>query len=324
MILCAFFLFKTNHNCPSCRMKTITPQQIKNTFSYDTFIPFLREYLSKEITVPQRSHFNIEENTLLLMPAWTHQFFGVKIATAFPGNRSINKPTIHAVYTLFDANTGEPIAQLDGKTLTNKRTAAASALASQYLSRADSHTLLIMGNGALCPELIGAHASVRPIKRVLIWGRNLKHVEHVIAENNWPDMDVSPVIEIEKACLSADIISCATSTFKPIVLGRYVSKGTHVDLVGSYKPDMREADNELIKKATIFIDNPAAKKESGDIYIPLMDNIIKAESIKGTLKELATSTIKGRVSRDEISLFKSVGFALEDLAAAEYLYKKQT
>ncbi len=303
-------------------MKNITAQQIETVFSYQEFVPFLAEYLSRKIEVPQRNHFDIGDNTLLLMPAWNDNYCGVKIATAFPNNRKINKPTIHAVYTLFNAKTGEPLAQMDGKIITNKRTAAASALASLYLSKKESNNLLMMGNGALCPELINAHAIVRPIKNVKIWGRNIDHVNKVINENNLENLNVKISENIEKDIAEADVISCATSSVKPIVLGKYITPGTHVDLVGSYKPNMREADDVLIKKASIYIDNISAKHECGDIFIPLKNKIINEDSIKGTLEELATKKINGRISQKEITLFKSVGFALEDLAAAEYLFQK--
>ncbi|MEO1262679.1 MAG: ornithine cyclodeaminase family protein [Bacteroidota bacterium] len=303
-------------------MKNITAEQIESLFSYQEFIPFLNNYLSKKIEVPQRNHFDIGNNTLLLMPAWTEQFCGVKIATAFPGNRKINKPTIHAVYTLFDAKTGEPLAQMDGKILTNKRTAAASALASQYLSKKESKNLLMVGNGALCPELIEAHASVRAIKNVKIWGRDLSNVKKVIAKNNWGKLNVNISKSLRLDAQWADIVSCATSAVDPVILGKNIISGTHIDLVGSYKPNMREADDVLIKKSKIIIDNAAAKKECGDIFIPLKNKIINESSIKGTLADLANRKINGRESNDEITLFKSVGFALEDLAAAEYFYGK--
>ncbi len=304
-------------------MENIDAKQIEALFSYEDFIPFLNNYLIKRIKVPPRNHFNIEGNTLLLMPAWTKQFCGVKIATVFPQNRKTKKPTVHAIYTLFDNQTGEPLLQIDGKALTNKRTAAASALASFYLSKKNSQNLLVMGNGALCPELIKAHAVVRPIKSIKIWGRNTAHVEEVIAINNWGHLQVSITHELENDIPAADIISCATSTSEPILPGKYVSPGTHIDLVGSYKPDMREADDTLIKKAMIYIDNHAAKKESGDIFIPLKKGIISESSIKGTITDLADKKINGRRSEQEITLFKSVGFALEDLAAAEYLLNRK-
>lgn len=303
-------------------MKIITAEQIESLFSYEEFIPFLNNYLTKKIEVPQRNHFDIGGNTLLLMPAWTDKYCGVKIATAFPNNRKIGKPTIHAIYILFDALTGEPLAQIDGKALTNKRTAAASALASQYLSKKESKNLLMMGNGALCPELIKAHASVRPIKNVAIWGRNKNNVQKVIAENNWGELNIRTSENIKNDFFWADIISCATSAVEPIVFGKYIESGTHIDLVGSYKQNMREADDDLIKKSNIYIDNNAAKKECGDIFIPLKNNIINEGFIKGVLADLAAKKISGRNSTKEITLFKSVGFALEDLAAAEYLFEK--
>ncbi len=303
-------------------MKNITAHQIETLFSYQEFIPFLNDYLTQKIVVPQRNHFDIGDNSLLLMPAWSEKYCGVKIATAFPNNRKIGKPTIHAVYTLFDAKTGEPLLQVDGKILTNKRTAAASALASQYLSKKGSKNLLMVGNGALCPELIKAHATVRPINNVKIWGRNTDSANRVVEENNWRDLNVEISKNIETDFVWADIISCATSAINPIVFGKYITSGTHIDLVGSYKPNMREADDDLVIKSSIFIDNEAAKKECGDIFIPLKNKIINESSIKGVLADLAKEKIKGRNSEKEITLFKSVGFALEDLAGAEYLFKK--
>ena len=181
----------------------------------------------------------------------------------------------------------------------------------------------MMGNGALCPELIKAHSAVRPIKNVKIWGQNKNNAEKTVEENNWDGLKVSVSENIENDMGWADIISCATSTFQSIVFGEFIKKGTHIDLVGSYKPDMREADDELIKKAKIYIDNEAAKKECGDIFIPLKSNIIHEKAIKGTLADLVNKTREGRTSENEITLFKSVGFALEDLAAAEYLFEKQ-
>ena len=303
-------------------MKNISAEQIQSHFSYQEFIPFLNGYLSKKINAPQRSHYEIGSGTLLLMPAWSDKYCGVKTATAFPENRNINKPTVHATYTLFGAKTGEPLAQMDGKIITNKRTAAASALASMYLSKKESGHLLMMGNGALCPELIKAHASIRPIKSVKIWGQNMENVKKTIAENNWGNLDVRIYENIKKDMREADIISCATSTLEPIVFGKYINPGTHIDLVGSYKKDMREADDDLIKRSNVYIDNPAAVQECGDIYWPIKKGILKEKNIKGTLADLANRKCAGRKNNGEITLFKSVGFALEDLAAAEYLFEK--
>ena len=301
-------------------MKTIRAHQLEALFDYGEFIPFLKNYLSKKTTVPPRSHFDIDGNTLLLMPAWTDKYWGVKTATVFPGNGKINKPTVHATYVLFDAATGEPLLQIDGKALTNKRTAAASALASQYLSKKDSHKLLMLGNGALCPELIKAHAAVRPIEEVRIWGRNTARVRKTIRENDWGTLPVYISEKKEEDMEWADIVSAATGSIHPIVHGKYIRPGTHTDLVGSFKPGMREADDELIKKSDIYIDNEAAKKESGDIYIPLKNKIIKEDTLRGTLSDLALGKVPGRTSEAAVTVFKSVGFALEDIAAAEYIY----
>lgn len=300
-------------------MKNFTAEYLQSNFSYPKFIPFLSRFLSKKINVPQRNHLDMGENTLLLMPAWDEQFCGVKTATACPGNRALGKPTIHAVYTLFDVKTGEPLAQMDGKILTNKRTAAASALASQHLSRPASTRLLVLGNGALCPELIHAHAAVRPISEVEIWGRNLERVKTLIEKNEWGKLRVLPCKNLPKAANEADIISCCTGTVEPILKGKWLRLGTHLDLVGSYRPDMREADDEAIRRTKIYVDNPTALFECGDISIPLRSGILNENDIRGTLADLSLGKCEGRISENEITLFKSVGFALEDLAAAVFI-----
>lgn len=304
-------------------MQNFTAEYIQSNFSYRKFIPFLADFLSKKITVPQRNHLDMEENTLLLMPAWDDQYCGVKIATACPGNRALGKPSIHAVYTLFDVKTGEPQAQMDGKILTNKRTAAASALASQYLSKPDSNRLLVLGNGALCPELIHAHVSVRPISDVKIWGRNQANVEQVIEDNEWGNVSVTFCDDLPEVAHNVDIISCCTGTIEPILNGEWLSQGTHLDLVGSYRPDMREVDDEAIRHSKVYIDNPTAVFECGDIAIPIENGLLNKNDIQGTLADLVMDKCEGRRGEKEITLFKSVGFALEDLAGAVFLLKNK-
>ena len=302
-------------------MRTLSAAQIEALFSYSEFIPFLERFLSKKTEMPERSHFDMQGNTLLLMPAWNDQFCGVKIATASPNNRSLNLPTIHAAYTLFDVKTGQPLVQMDGKILTNKRTAAASALASQHLSRVESQRLLVIGNGALCPELILAHAATRTISKVEIWGRNEERVQQVLVESDFGDLQVSTCKNLEQTAAKADVISCCTSSPQPVFFGKWLQPGSHLDLVGSYRPDMRETDDEAVGKATVFVDNPAALHECGDILLPLQQGILEPSSI-ATLTDLATGQHAGRSSDAEITLFKSVGFALEDLAIAIYLFEK--
>jgi len=305
---------------------------IPNTF-IEIQIPFqevisaLQKGFQSDITTPLRHHhtFNdgIQSNTLLLMPAWqNNQFLGIKIVTVAPLNPQKNLPSIQGTYLLLDAKTGTPLAQLDAKLITNLRTAAASALASTYLSNPQSHTLLMLGTGALAPHLIRAHASVRPIQKVLIWGRNAQKSQLLATKMN-SEFEVSVVDDLAKVIPQADIISCATMAKSPILFGEHLRKGQHIDLVGSYQPDMREADNTVIQKSNIYVDTlEGASKESGDILIPIEQGIIQAADIRGDLFDLCNQKISGRASAQDITLFKSVGHALEDLVTAQLIFEK--
>jgi ornithine cyclodeaminase/alanine dehydrogenase-like protein (mu-crystallin family) len=278
--------------------------------------------------VPPRHHHDLKnpkegvDSTLLLMPAWEEsEDLGVKIVTVSPNNAKHNLPAINGIYLLFNAQTGTLAALMEGKTLTAKRTAAASALASSYLSREDSSSMLMIGTGALSVELIKAHATVRNIKDVFIWGRD-KNKALEIVEKLKNDFNIKAIDNIEDEISNVDIISCATLSVKPLVLGKFLKEGQHIDLVGSYKPNMREADDELIKKVDIFIDTSMAKKETGDIKIPLEEKTISENDINADLFELTRGLKKGRLSASSITLFKSVGHALEDLAAAKLVKEK--
>ena len=270
------------------------------------------------------SHQEKTDSTLLIMPAWNPgKDLGVKIVTVNPENDKYNLPSIQGVYIYFDARKGIPIALLEAKALTVKRTAATSALASLFLSKKNASSLLMIGTGALSTELILAHAKVRPIQNVFVWGRNYKKAQVICKELNTKSFKVSPVKNIEDIIGKVDIISCATLSKTPLVLGKFLKKGQHIDLVGAYKKDMREADDDTIKKANIFLDTyKGGLKESGDIVIPLENGILNKNDIKADLFELCQQKKKGRSNDNEITVFKSVGHALEDLTAAKYYYIK--
>ena len=303
-------------------MKYFDAETVNANLDYNLFIPFLKEQFTKEIEVPNRAHHNFGANTLLMMPAWNDKFLGTKLATVHPNNKQLSLPAIHATYFLQSAITGEAIATFEAKSLTNKRTAAASALASSFLSRTDSKRLLIIGNGTLAPELIRAHSAVRPIEAVYIWGRNPKNVDALIAQNEWKYLKVQRADSLEKAIKEVDIISCATLSKMPLIVGEWLQNGQHIDLVGSYKPDMREADNATILRSKVFVDTFHALKESGDLSIPIANGTLKRSDIQADLRALCTHQHNGRTSSDEITLFKSVGYALEDLAAAVFVYQQ--
>jgi len=288
--------------------------------------------------MPTRHHHPIREPLgagstdamLLLMPAWTKGpsgRIGVKVVTVFPDNGRRSLPSIYGQYLLLDGATGAPQALLDGTMLTKRRTACASGLASRYLSRPDSSKLLMIGTGALAPELIRVHAKVRPIRAVAIWGRTPAHAESLAAEltASLPEalgrpIAVRAVSDRRAAVAEADIISCATLSQRPLVEGDWMREGQHLDLVGAFTPQMRESDDRAVWRARVYVDTRAgALKEAGDIVQALANGTIDEDDVLGDLFELARGQQSGRLPGDasSITLFKSVGAALEDLAAAE-------
>jgi len=312
--------------------------QISNTFieentNFNSLITHLKEgFSSNKIIVPMRHHHDFPnpevnaDSTMLLMPAWNpSKEAGVKIIAVSPENSQFNLPSIQGTYIYLDAKKGTIKAILEAKSLTAKRTAAASALASSFLSRKDASSLLMIGTGALSINLIKAHASVRPITQVYIWGRNFDKAKEISSQLANESFSIKAIQSIEEKISDVDIVSCATLSKTPLVFGKHLKKGQHIDLVGAYKKDMREADDNAITKASVFVDTmQGGLKESGDIVIPLKQGLITEQDIKGDLFQLCSHEREGRLSNDEITIFKSVGHALEDLIAANYYYKKFT
>ena len=309
-------------------MRFIDKDEVKKVLDFPSLIEALRIAFISDIKVPSRHHHDFGnpkagiDSTLLLMPAWEEsESLGVKIVTVSPNNAKYDLPAIQGIYLLMDAEKGTIEALIEGKSLTAKRTASASALASSYLSRKDASSMLMIGTGALSSELIRAHASVRDIKDVYIWGRN-KSKAQKIADELKDEFNIKAIDNIEDQISNVDIISCATLSVEPLVLGKFLKPGQHVDLVGSYKPNMREADDELIKTVDIYIDSDMAKKETGDLKTPLESNTISEDDIKADLFQLTREEKPGRTSDSSITLFKSVGHGLEDLAAAKLVKEK--
>lgn len=308
----------------------ISNQFIEENTSFKELIEVLKnKFAHNNILVPVRHHHDFpnpkvnQDSTLLLMPAWNpSENAGVKIITVSPDNGQFDLPSIQGTYIYLDATKGSVKAIIEAKSLTVKRTASASALASSYLSKKDANSLLMIGTGALSTNLIKAHASVRNLKEVYVWGRSFEKAKAICKQLENENFTTTPVKNIEDKISEVDIISAATLSKTPLILGKYLKKGQHVDLVGAYKNDMREADDETISKSNVFVDSYDGLQENGDIAIPLKNNIIKKSDIKADLFELTAVQKQGRINNDEITVFKSVGHALEDLAAAEYYYDK--
>jgi len=273
--------------------------------------------------VPPREHYSFGgrsgERTLLLMPAWRpDRALGVKLVTVTAENSRRNLPGVQASYVLFDGQTGTPRAVLDGTELTRRRTAAASALAASLLAPPDASRMLMVGTGALAPHLIDTHALMRPIREVRIWGRREERAATVAAAFAGRGFAVEVTRDLASSANWADIISCATTATEPIILGQWLRAGQHLDLVGSFTPLMREVDDQAMARAEIYVDaREGAFAESGELVSAFESGAITPGDIRGDLKELVRGDVQGRRTSRAITLFKSVGTAIEDLAAAE-------
>ena len=303
--------------------------------AYPGLVDVLQAAFKQGAIAPLRHHHAIAlagrpEATLLLMPAWEAEasgspfagrHLGVKTVTVFPDNAARAKPAVFGTYLLLSAETGETLAVMDATRLTAWRTGAASALASRYLSRADASRLLMVGAGALAPQLIAAHASVRPIREVALWNRSPDRARALAGTLAARGLNVSIAGDLEAAVRRADIVSAATISAEPLIRGDWLAPGTHVDCVGAYKPSMRETDDAVVRRARIYVDTrPGAFAEAGDIVQPLAAGVIGKEAVLGDLFDLTRGTVAGRQMSEEITFFKSVGAAIEDLAAAIAVY----
>ncbi len=310
-------------------MRFVSAAEIAAVLKFPALIAAIADAFRAEITAPLRHHHAISRKdgdaTLLLMPAWTAEatknFIGAKVVTVFPGNAAGGRASVTGTYLLMQGDSGEPLAAIDGRVFTLWRTAAASALAASFLARANTESLLMIGAGALAPYLIRAHASVRPLRNIAIWNRTRERAESLAAEFSSLGFHAYAADDLESATRAADIVSCATLSSTPLVRGNWLQAGMHLDLVGGFKPTMREADDETLQRARIYVDTRAgAMTEAGDIVDPLRRGVIFEHDIRGDLFDLCRGSVKGRENASEITLFKSVGTAIEDLATAMLIW----
>ena len=321
-------------------MLHIGADRIDSLVRYNDLVDTLDAAFREHIHAPVRHHHTVERpdgaaSTLLLMPAWSDfdalpngsadGFMGVKIATVSPDNGAVGKPSVMGIYLLMDGKTGEPVALIDGQRLTVKRTAAASALAARHLAREDASRLLVIGAGALAPELARAHSAVRPIETIRIWNRSLAGAERAAEALRAEGLDAAACEDLDAALGEADVISAATLSTEPLVRGALVKPGTHVDLVGAFAPAMRESDDELMRRARVYVDTRGgALKEAGDLIQAMAAGALAETDIAGDLHALARKEATGRTDEEQITVFKSVGASLEDLAAAVDIHRRAT
>ena len=264
------------------------------------------------------------EGSLLVMPAWrSGDVIGVKAVTYFPTNAGGATPTINAGYLLFEGRSGRLVAAMDGDELTVRRTAATSALAARYLARPDASRLLVVGTGQLAPSVALAHAQSRDLVAVEIWGRNAGRARATVDFLLAAGIPATVAGDLDAAVERADVVSCATGAAEPLIEGRRLRPGTHLDLIGSFRPDMREADDDAVRRAAVFVDTRAGARRAGDLARPIAAGVIDESHIRADLAELASGRHPGRTAPEQITLFKSAGFALADLAAATLVWASQ-
>jgi len=305
-------------------LKVYDRENVASSLQYGILIEALRKAFSSKITAPERVQHTIKNKngsdaSLLLMPAWKiGEHIGIKIVSVFPENTTNNMSAVHANYFLMNANDGKPVAVMDGTELTLRRTACASALAADYLVKKNVDTLLMIGTGNLAPHMIKAHCVVRNYSRILIWGRNEEKAKRLALSLNIKDKEIVAKNDLKEALNVADVISCATLTQKPLIMGDWIKPGQHLDLVGAFTPDMAEADSKAIAMSKIVVDTyEGALSESGELINALKEGRIKKKHILSDLRELVLEEKNIRKDSNDITLFKSVGTALEDLAAAK-------
>lgn len=299
-------------------------EEINAALDYDALADALSAaFAAGEVEAPLRHVHDVGTEAvpghLLMMPALRRGVrFGVKLVNVFPHNGASGLGAVNGIYVLFDGSNGLPLAVLDSDALTNRRTAAASRLAARHLARPDAATLLVVGTGRLAAHLARAHAAGRALSRLLVFGRDPAKAAALADRLAREGLPAAPAADLECAVGEADIISCATTSHAPLILGAWVKPGTHVDLAGAFRPHMRESDGALVARARVFADTRAGVlREAGDLLQAKAEGAFADEDLIGDLSDLCAGRVKGRAGPQEVTLFKSVGTALEDLVAAE-------
>lgn len=290
---------------------TLGEDDVRELLRYDELIPAMAEALAGlsrgavvqplRVVVPVADHGGF----LGVMPAYGGAL-GAKLVTFYPNNQGV--PTHHAIVVLFRAETGEPLVTMDGRLITEMRTAAVSAVATTHLARGDASVLAVLGSGVQARSHVEALRTIRPWRDIRVWSpRNAQ----ACAER----LHVRAAASAADAVRGADVIVVATTSITPVLLGEWVSPGAHINAVGAVRPTWRELDDETVRRARIYVESrEAALAESGDV--------IASGRVVAEIGEVVAGTQPGRRSADEITLFKSVGVAVEDVAAASLVYRK--
>lgn len=310
-------------------MKILTAEDVHAALAYPGLVDALQEAYSGSFNMPPRQVFLLDDepsnhDAFAVLPSWNDELIAVKSFTYFPDNPKPKYASLYSKIMLFDRKHGEPLALVDGTSVTFWRTAGICGLASRLLSREDSKTLLLLGTGNLAPYIIKAQISVRPIDRVMVWGRTPGNaqaiVEQFASENDAVQFEA--VEDLQAACGDADIIVSATGSHEPLVLGDWVKPGTHTDFIGNHHATKRECDTALITKSKVYADSYVnCFKEAGEVLVPISEGAITKDHVVGELTQMCSGAVSLRESDDEVTLFKSIGMALSDLVGAGCAYQ---
>lgn len=309
-------------------MRFFTDDDIAEALPWDRLVEAVeRVVVETGAGAPQRTVHTVPvpgaaAGTFLMKPGWvTGDVVGVKAVTVFPDNGRFGRPTVQAGMLLFDATSGSLIGACEANELTTRRTAAASAVAAKRLAREDVRSLLVIGTGALAPMAARAHAHVRNYDTVSVWGRDPAKAAAVVDRLAADGLPAVQVDQLDLAVADADVISAVTGATEPLVRGELLRPGTHVDLVGAFDAGMRESDDDVIRRATVFVDTRDDAVLAGDLAQPIAAGLFDPGDIAADLAELVAGRHPGRRADAEITVFKSVGLALEDLAAARLAFR---
>ncbi|QBR04337.1 ornithine cyclodeaminase family protein [Paraburkholderia pallida] len=311
-------------------MKILDSTITRDALPFPELIDALREMFVEGCHVPLRHNHKIatgsdesDEGTVLIMPAWQDgRYLGIKTVNVFPGNAALGLPGLHSTYVLYDARTGAPLAQLDGNEITSRRTAAASALAASYLARKNASRMTLLGAGRVGSLVPQAYRAVLPIREVDVWDAIPAASKRLVARLNELGFHARVADNLPESVAHADVVTCATLATEPVVCGEWLAPGSHLDLIGSFTPAMREADDACFTEATLFVDTPEAFQKSGDLLGPLQRKVVADPERWPTLEMLCRGQALGRANDTERTVFKAVGTALEDLAAAALVYER--
>jgi ornithine cyclodeaminase/alanine dehydrogenase-like protein (mu-crystallin family) len=311
-------------------LRVFGPDDVHRLLDYPSLVEALR-VAHRDGSMPQTTMSVMDapaagDDKFVSLVAWAAgETIAVKLVGVFPGNLTlpVPEPSVQGLVALFNGATGGLLCVCDGAAMTFRKTAADSALGVSLLAREDAETLLIVGAGGLAPHVAMAHTSVRPsIRRILLWNRSSARVEALASQLRLPSINLEVVPDLDAALPRADIVSCVTMSTVPLVKGALLRPGVHVDLIRAYLPEMRESDDDVIRRARLFVDTWKGCAGSGDLGQPIESGLITLDDVEADLFDLCSGRHPGRRTSEEITFYKNVGGAHLDLFTVRHLMRK--